>query len=130
VLSLVITTLGISIIVRDFQRHRISNLSTFFLASLLLCDPHFSSLAPTIVAISLVSAAFYLSGIGMGDIKLFVSLIAIQGELILSIQYLQASVVMLSLTLLGSLLLRGNLRGSVAFAHVILGPFLLIYLAI
>jgi Flp pilus assembly protein protease CpaA len=85
---------------------------------------------PATVAILFLSIAFYLFGVGMGDLKLIVGLIALQGELILSIYYLQLLLAILALTLLGSLLLRGNLKGSVAFAHVILGPFLLIYLAI
>jgi hypothetical protein len=130
VLSLAILLIGIFIIVRDFHTHRISNISTFVLLSLLLSDPHMAPLIPAIVAILFLSIVFYLFGIGMGDLKLIVGLIALQGELILSIHYLQLSLAILSLTLLGSLALRGSLKGSVAFAHVILGPFLLIYLAI
>jgi Flp pilus assembly protein protease CpaA len=130
VLSLTILLLGFFIIVKDFRTHRISNISTLVLLSLLLSDPHFAPPISAIVASLIFSIAFHLFGIGMGDLKLIVGLIALQGELILSIQYLQLSVALLSLTLLGSLLLRGNLKGSVAFAHVILGPFLLIYLAI
>jgi Flp pilus assembly protein protease CpaA len=130
VLSLAILLIGIFMIVRDFHTHRISNISTLVLLSLLLSDPHLAPPIVAIVAILFLSITFNLFGIGMGDLKLIVGLVALQGELILSIQYLQLSVALLSLTLLGSLLLRRNLKGSVAFAHVILGPFLLIYLAI
>lgn len=129
-LSILIVALGLTIIIRDFQTHRISNFITFIFLSLLLCDPHFSNLAPTIAAIFLVSTAFYLSGVGMGDIKLLVGLIAIQGELVLADNYVESFLAVLAVTVFAQLLIRGNLKGSVAFAHVILAPFLLSYLAI
>ena len=97
-LSLAILPIGILIIVRDFHTHRISNISTLVLLSFLLSDPHLAPPIPAIVTTLSLSIVFYLFGIGMGDLKLIVGLIALQGELILSIQYLQLALVVLILT--------------------------------
>ena len=116
--------------VRDFQYHRISNRHLAIFSLLLICDLHTSSLTASAVAVVAVAVLFLTLRIGMGDLKLASLLILTEGSIVLSAQYLQVAFVTLLLTITVRWARERNLKGSVAFAHVILAPFLLLYLAI
>jgi Flp pilus assembly protein protease CpaA len=83
-----------------------------------------------IIAILIVSILFYILKMGMGDLKLMVGLLITQGALIISIRYLTLLICVLLITLITQLFLHRTLQASVAFAHVLLLPFLIGYLAI
>jgi Flp pilus assembly protein protease CpaA len=118
------------IILRDFLTHRISNRSVLLLTALLFLSPHQSGVKSIIVSILVISTLFHFSKIGMGDLKLMLGLLITQGELIISIRYLALLLCVLLITLITQLISRRTLHGSVAFAHVLLLPFLISYLDI
>jgi hypothetical protein len=120
----------IFIIVVDFRTHRISNAIIAVLTGLLLFDPHRTQFLIVIAAALLLSILFTVAKIGMGDLKMTWGLLISQGELLLSIRYLHIVLITLAATLVVQFALQRNFKGSVAFAHVILIPFLAIYLAI
>lgn len=125
-----IVTAAAIILLRDFMTHRISNwLSALFLFFLLF-DTHMASLVETCIAILITITGFYLGGIGMGDIKLAIAIIATQGSLVLAREFFTLSLLALLATVLFRFLKYRHLRGSVAFSQVLLLPFLLLYLAI
>jgi Flp pilus assembly protein protease CpaA len=127
---LALLSLSSYIIVRDFLSHRISNFSVILLTALLSHSPSQVELEETIIAMLVVSVLFYIMRIGMGDLKLMLGLLITQGALILSISYLASLLCVLLITLFTQLFSRHTLHGSVAFAHVLLVPFLITYLAI
>jgi Flp pilus assembly protein protease CpaA len=127
---LALLSLSSYIIVRDFLSHRISNFSVILLTALLSHSPSQVELEETIIAMLVVSVLFYIMRIGMGDLKLMLGLLITQGALILSISYLASLLCVLLITLITQLFSRHTLHGSVAFAHVLLVPFLITYLAI
>lgn len=118
------------IIIRDFLTHRISNLSTLLLTALLIINPHTSQLTTTIISIVTSSILFSIAKIGMGDLKLLIGLLITQGSIVISDKYLYLTVTTLVATLISHLISRRTFRGSVAFAHVLLAPFVVLYLAI
>jgi Flp pilus assembly protein protease CpaA len=97
---------------------------------MLYFSPHQSGVKITLVAIAAASILFYIAKIGMGDLKLLMGLLITQGALVISRSYLYLSICALLATLISQLIYRRTLQGSVAFAHVILLPFIIIYLAI
>lgn len=129
-LAFAIAIVCLIIVVRDFQRHRISNIHTLILTTLLLLDPHSLDWRVSILAILLISGIFFIAQIGMGDIKVIVVLVATQGEIVISYEFFYLVMALLLATVAGKLIVTRSLKGSVAFAHVLLLPFALIYLAI
>ena len=127
---LALLSLSSYIIVRDFLSHRISNFSVILLTALLSHSPSQVELKETIIAILVVSVLFYIMRIGMGDLKLMLGLLITQGDLVISVKYLYLLLCVLLITLTTQLIFRRTLHGSVAFAHVLLVPFLITYLAI
>lgn len=128
--DLLLIAFSSNIIIRDFLTHRISNISTFLLTALLFFNPHQSRLLTTIIAIAFASILFSIAKIGMGDLKLLIGLLITQGSIVISDNYLFLAFTVLAATLISQLISRRTLRGSVAFAHVLLAPFVLLYLAI
>lgn len=129
-LNLLILAISSTIIIRDFKLHRIANTHLAFLALILLFDMHRTSFTTTLISIAATIALFTVAKIGMGDIKLAVAMIATQGSIVLTRDFFDLSLLALLLTALLRLLKYRDLRGSVAFAHVLLLPFLALYLAI
>ncbi|CAN2202682.1 Prepilin type IV endopeptidase, peptidase domain containing protein [Candidatus Nanopelagicaceae bacterium] len=129
-LRYLVLALSIFIIVQDFRTHRISNKTLLVLTSLLLITAHPTSFTKALISIVLAAMIFTLAKIGMGDLKLFVGLIATQGELIITLDYMNLLFLTLAFTLLSHLIFRRTLQGSLAFAHVLLAPFVILYLAI
>jgi Flp pilus assembly protein protease CpaA len=127
---LALLSLSSYIIVKDFLAHRISNFSVILLTALLSHSPNQGELEETIIAILVVSVLFFITRIGMGDLKLMFGLLITQGNLVISARYLYLLLCVLLITLATQLVSRHTLHGSVAFAHVLLLPFLITYLAI
>lgn len=128
--NLVLITISSYIVIRDFLTHRISNMSTLLLTAFLFFNPHPSQLVTTIISIVTSSILFFIAKIGMGDLKLLIGLMITQGSILISDSYLYLAVTTLLATLMSYLISRRTMRGSVAFAHVLLVPFVLLYLAI
>jgi Flp pilus assembly protein protease CpaA len=128
--SYLITVVAISICAIDIRSHRIPNKvsALFFLVTLV--NPHRVQILISAIALVLSIAIFTLTRIGMGDIKVAASLIVNQGSLVLSYQYLKGLSIALTLAIVLHLYSKRSLKGSVAFAPVLLSPFLLLYLAI
>lgn len=129
-LKMMIAAMAIFIVSRDFKTHRISNWHSSHFALLLIFNLHQAPILEAGVSILITIIIFVIARIGMGDIKLAVALIATQGSLMLSQEFFILSLLMLLLTALFRLLKYRHLRGSVAFSHVLLLPFLALYLAI
>jgi prepilin peptidase CpaA len=127
---LALIAISIYIIVRDILTHRISNLSILLLSALLLLSPHPTHVGTAFIAIATSTMLFHLAKIGMGDLKLLIALLITQGALVISANYLNLCIVVLVVTLISQLIWWRSLRGSVAFAHVLLLPFVIVYLAI
>jgi Flp pilus assembly protein protease CpaA len=122
--------MAIVILSLDFKTHRISNWHLSLFALLLIFDLHQAPIMVAGVSILITIVIFMIARIGMGDIKLAVALIATEGSLLLSQDFFILALLMLLLTVLFRLLKYRHLRGSVAFSHVLLLPFLALYLAI
>ncbi len=129
-LDLLLIAISSSIVIRDFHTHRISNASTLLLIALLLLNPHPNQFVATIISITVASILFCVAKIGMGDLKLLIGLLVTQGSIVLSADFLYLSLATLAATLISQLIRRRTLRGSVAFAQILLVPFLIAYLAI
>lgn len=129
-LKVLVSLISIWIILRDFQFHRISNMSTAFLGFLLLFTRSSLGVTETVITIAVIILIFLLLSIGMGDVKLAIVLIGTEGTMIVSERYLFLMALTLLMTLITSIAIRRNLKGSVAFSHVMLLPFLATYLAI
>lgn len=117
------------ICIYDLRTHRISNRALALLALPLIATAHSAPLIPTALAILVSFGLALLLEIGGGDFKLFSLLMITEGSLILSEDYLASFSLCLLLALLIALL-TGRLRRHIAFAPVILAPFLYCYLAI
>ncbi|CAN2201721.1 hypothetical protein MCEJIRE27_00772 [Candidatus Nanopelagicaceae bacterium] len=128
--NLALFAFSAQIIVRDALTHRISNVSILCFTALQLFSPHPIHATKTFFAISLASILFTIARIGMGDLKLLIGLLITQGAIVTSLNYLYLTIVALVFTLISQLIFRRSLQGSVAFAHVLLLPFLIGYLAI
>lgn len=110
--------------------HRIPDLSNLALFTLLLMDSHLPSI---LVGSTLILTAYLLTllcSAGGGDFKLLIALSITQGDLIATDKYLLYFACALLLAFVFHLLRRGTLKESIAFAPVLLAPFLASYLDI
>jgi Flp pilus assembly protein protease CpaA len=130
VVHFLVLSLSSFIIIKDLRSHRIPNIATLALGGVLFIDCHSAGALLTISVAAIVTTIFLLAKVGMGDVKLFLVLVFTQGSLVISIRYLQLVIFIMVITVLAAKAARGNISGSVAFAHVILLPFLALYLAI
>lgn len=129
-LSFLIFSLSLGISWVDIRAHRIPNkLSLLFLLANLL-DSHCKSLGVTVVSVALMGTLFMALRIGMGDIKLAVVLITTQGGEVLTLDYLNRLALALFLAMVLHLCSKRTIKGSIAFAPVLLMPYLMLYLDI
>ena len=117
-------------VARDFQTHRIPNWHLAQISLLLILDMHHSTPLATCSSILATMILFSMAKIGMGDIKLAILIIATQGALVLTREFFALCLVVLLITVLARFMKYRHLHGSVAFSHVLLFPFLALYLAI
>jgi Flp pilus assembly protein protease CpaA len=117
------------IAVQDLCSHKISNVSNliFFIVLSLDSHPGAVTLTASIALLSLPLCALFR--IGMGDYKLWLSMLLTQAGMILSLRFLN----LFTFALLFAFILaavRGQLRGAIAFGPVLIFPFIVLYLAI
>jgi hypothetical protein len=127
---LVLLALSLHISIVDLRTHKITNRSNLLLAVLLLLRPNFSKISVVILAFLVAFVITVLLKIGMGDLKLWSVLLFSNGEILLTLRYLNLMAVALTLLLALTVIRHRTLSGSVPLAPVILAPFLLLYLAI
>jgi Flp pilus assembly protein protease CpaA len=129
-LDLLILIGSISISVIDIREHRIYNSHLLLLGVLLSFNSAPIAILKALTLIVLALALSILCNIGGGDFKLFSLLVALQGENVLTSQYLALVTAALAFTLLASAIIKGTLVTSAPLAPAILTPFVVIYLGI
>jgi Flp pilus assembly protein protease CpaA len=129
-LELLVLATVVHISIYDYRKLRIRNVDSAFLGFLLTFNLRPSSLLTTISWIAISIVTFHLIRIGMGDLKLWIVLVLTQGQIVLSIDYLHRLVLTAVLVVCVFWLKVGTLRGAIAFAPVLLIPFISLYLAI
>jgi Flp pilus assembly protein protease CpaA len=129
-LELLVFATVVHISIYDYRNLRIRNVDSALLALLFAFDLRPSSLLTTISWIAISIVTFHLVRIGMGDLKLWIVLVLTEGQIVLSIAYLHRLVLTAVLVVFGFWLKSGTLRGTIAFAPVLLIPFISLYLAI
>jgi Flp pilus assembly protein protease CpaA len=112
--------------ITDIRTHRIPNRSTFLLLLFTLLPPHNSHLALSILGSSMALISMHLLRFGMGDLKLVLVLTLTSWDLLTTRLYVWAAITLATLTVLLQIS-RGS--GRTAFAHILLAPYLLAYLA-
>lgn len=114
----------------DIQRHRITHHSLVVLLLLLTIRLHPADIQSTLFGIGLALTCSILCGVGGGDFKLFSVLAITQGEVVMSLQYLQGLLISICISALILICVRRSIQGSIPLAPALLAPFLLGYLAI
>jgi Flp pilus assembly protein protease CpaA len=127
-LLILIGSIFISII--DIREHRIYNAHLLLFGVLLSFNPAPIAILEALILIAVTLALSILFNIGGGDFKLFSLLVALQGENVLTSQYLVFVSAALTLTLLSTAMIKGTLATSAPLAPAILAPFVAIYLGI
>ena len=125
--SILIVAIYISL--HDIKFQKISNFSNLILLILLALDPHKTGTRTLVIAILFSALLVFIFKIGMGDFKLWLSMLYTQAELTLTIKFLNMFLFALALTIAWALTAR-RLKGSIAFAPLLLGPFMALYLGI
>ncbi len=129
-LDLLILIGSISISVIDIGEHRIYNVHLLLFGVLLSFNSAPIAFFNALTLIVLALALSILFKIGGGDFKLFSLLVVLQGENVLTSQYLVLVSAALTLTLLATAMIKGTLATSAPLAPAILAPFVAIYLGI
>jgi Flp pilus assembly protein protease CpaA len=112
----------------DLREHRIYHRDLLIFGLILVLDAH-PTVMKNIGALLLLSLLFTLVfRIGGGDFKLFSVFLLVQGELVISIRYLNYFLVSLSVSILIATLRHGTFRCAVPLAPAIVTPFLATYL--
>lgn len=114
----------------DLRFFKVRNLDSALFLGLLLLDLNSSSLQSALLASVSSICAFTGLKIGMGDLKLWLALLATQSALVLSVVFLSRAVVIAGLLVAANYLRIGRKSTSIAFAPVLLIPFLSLYLGI
>ena len=123
---LLIAAISIFISLHDLRTHRIPNRATLTLFVLLLLPPHNSHLTLALLLLPVILGAMYLMRFGMGDLKLVLVVLLTSFEIVTTPLYFWLSIKITIATVVAHFV-----RGSrqTAFAHIVLIPFLLSYLA-
>jgi Flp pilus assembly protein protease CpaA len=129
-LALAVFSLSIYICLRDIALHRISNYSNFALLILLSLDLDLAPPRLVLVALLFAISISAICRFGGGDFKLLALLIATQGAVVISREYLELFLLAASISLTLAVVVRRSLAGSIPMAPAILTPFLILYLAI
>ena len=129
-LALLVLLQSSHIMVADFRTHRISNVNILILTALLSISPHWAGVEKVLISILIAAIIFILAKIGMGDLKLMIGLMITQGQLVISADYFRLVALFMAITLISQLIVRRSLKSSIAFAHILLAPLLVLYLAI
>jgi Flp pilus assembly protein protease CpaA len=129
-LPLYITLLSMHICIHDLRFLKVLNLETAFLLVLLFSATNLTSLSSTLLSAVVSIFCFLLLKIGMGDLKLWLVLIATEGAIVLSMDFLLRAFAIAALLVAVTSIRRGTMKGSIAFAPVLLLPFLSLYLGI
>jgi uncharacterized membrane protein len=125
-----IVFLAAHICIHDLRFFKVRNLDSALFLGLLLFDLNSSSFQSALLASVISIHAFIGLKIGMGDLKLWIALIATQSALVLSEAFLVRAVVIAGLLAAANYLRIGRRSDSIAFAPVLLIPFLSLYLGI
>ncbi len=125
-----IVILVLHLCIYDLRFFKVRNLDSALFLGLLLLDVNSSSLQSALLASVISICAFIGLKIGMGDLKLWLALLATQSALVLSVVFLSRAVVIAGLLVAANYLRIGRKSTSIAFAPVLLIPFLSLYLGI
>lgn len=125
-----IVLLAAHICIYDLRFFRVRNLDTALFLGLSIFDMNSASFLCTFLASVISIFSFVGLRIGMGDLKLWVALLATQSALVLSTVFLSRAVVIAGLLVAFNYLIIGRKSTSIAFAPVLLIPFLSLYLGI
>lgn len=116
------------IIYQDLKSHTISNRSNLYLAILLFMQPRFLPFRILMVTAFLSIAIFAILRIGMGDLKMWLVMLASQGKLLISLQYFELLYAVTLMVIAPICLAKRSIKGSIPFGPSLLLPFLLLHL--
>lgn len=118
------------ICIYDLRFFKVRNRDTAIFLTLLIFDLNVTSFQSALSASAISIFCFVGLRIGMGDLKLWIALIATQSAFVLSEDFLMRAVVIAGLLVAANYLKIGRRSASIAFAPVLLIPFLSLYLGI
>ena len=125
-----IVLLGFHVCIYDMRFLKVRNRDTAIFLTLLVFDLNLTSFQSELSVSAISICCFVGLRIGMGDLKLWLVLIATQSALVLSEAFLSRAVVTAGLLVAANYLRIGRRNASIAFAPVLLIPFLSLYLGI
>lgn len=126
--SFSIVALSLHISLFDIRFHRIRNRSLALLGGLLLFYPNFLALTDALLLIVAVSIFCIAAKIGMGDLKMLIVLISLQGQILAQSQWLPLFSLSALLSIIVERVQKGGIAGEIPLAPAILFPFVAIYL--
>lgn len=126
--SLFIVALSLHICLFDIRYHRIPNRTLASLGGLLLFYPNTLVLRDASLLIVLVSIICIAAKIGMGDLKMLILLIILQGQILTQTLWLPLFSFVALISIIFQLAQKGGIAGDIPLAPAILIPFLAIYL--
>jgi Flp pilus assembly protein protease CpaA len=125
-----IVLLAAHICIYDLRFFKVRNRDTAILLILLFFDLDVTSFQSALSASAISICCFIGLRIGMGDLKLWLALVATQSGHVLSEVFLIRAVIVAGILMVANYLRLGRRSASIAFAPVLLIPFLSLYLGI